>query len=85
MLLPLSLSTRPRLPLIGAPMFLASTPRLLAAQCRSGIVGAMPALNARSTDLLDDWLAKLAALLGPRAQAAPRSEYAAGAGSGRPV
>jgi len=44
-------------------MFLASTPRLVVAQCQAGIVGAVPALNARSTDLLDDWLAELAALL----------------------
>ncbi|WP_324251838.1 nitronate monooxygenase [Paraburkholderia saeva] len=50
-------------------MFLASTPRLVAAQCRAGIVGAMPALNARSTDLLDGWLAELAALLEQPARA----------------
>jgi nitronate monooxygenase len=44
-------------------MFLASSPGLVAAQCQAGIVGAMPAMNARSTEVLDDWLAELVALL----------------------
>lgn len=57
--LPASLSSLLRLPLIAAPMFLASTPRLVAAQCRAGIVGSLPALNARSPEILDDWLAEL--------------------------
>ncbi|WP_191833453.1 NAD(P)H-dependent flavin oxidoreductase [Pseudomonas fluorescens] len=57
--LPDFLSNRLRLPLIGAPMFLASTPPLVTAQCRAGIIGAMPALNARSPAQLDDWLAQL--------------------------
>jgi nitronate monooxygenase len=57
--LPAVLSDRLRLPLVAAPMFLASSPRLVEAQCRAGIVGSMPALNARSVDMLDDWLAQL--------------------------
>ncbi|MFJ3370562.1 NAD(P)H-dependent flavin oxidoreductase [Pseudomonas sp. NPDC086251] len=59
MALPPSIAQRLRLPLVGAPMFLASTPALVAAQCRAGILGSMPALNARSSQQLDDWLFSL--------------------------
>src|ERR1700677_2962385 len=48
-----------RLPVIGAPMFIVSTPRLVLAQCKAGIVGAFPALNARPASQLDDWLAQI--------------------------
>lgn len=44
------------LPVIAAPMFIASGPALVAAQCKAGIVGAFPALNARPADMLDNWL-----------------------------
>lgn len=44
------------LPVIGAPMFIASGPALVLAQCKAGIVGAFPALNARPAELLDKWL-----------------------------
>lgn len=47
------------LPVIGSPMFIASGPALVAAQCKAGIVGAFPALNARPADQLDVWLAEL--------------------------
>ena len=48
-----------RLPLIGAPLFLIAQPDLVIAQCKAGIVGAFPALNARPKELLDDWLSKI--------------------------
>lgn len=51
------------LPVIGSPMFIASGPALVAAQCKAGIVGAFPALNARPADLLDTWLTDLQAEL----------------------
>src|SRR5687768_14293408 len=44
-------------------MFIVSTPPLVIAQCLSGIVGAFPALNARSTGQLDEWLSEVAAAL----------------------
>jgi nitronate monooxygenase len=47
------------LPVIGSPMFIASGPALVAAQCKAGIVGAFPALNARPAELLDSWLTGL--------------------------
>ena len=45
-----------RLPVIGAPLFIVSNPKLVIAQCTSGIVGSFPALNARPAELLDEWL-----------------------------
>jgi nitronate monooxygenase len=48
------------LPLIGAPMFIASYPELVIAQCQAGVLGTFPSLNARSTGLLDEWLTRIA-------------------------
>lgn len=47
------------LPVIGAPLFIISNPALVAAQCKAGIIGAFPALNARPQALLRDWLEQL--------------------------
>jgi len=46
-------------PVIGAPLFIISNPQLVIAQCTSGVVGAMPALNARPAEQLEDWLAEM--------------------------
>ncbi len=51
-----SLKTRLRLPVIGAPQFTVSYPSLVIAQCKAGIVGSFPALNARPAEQLDEWL-----------------------------
>ena len=48
-----------RLPVIGAPLFIISNPKLVIAQCTAGIVGSMPALNARPASQLDEWLAEI--------------------------
>ena len=45
-----------RIPVIGAPLFIVSNPKLVIAQCTAGIVGSFPALNARPAALLDEWL-----------------------------
>ncbi len=47
---------RLRLPVIGSPLFIISVPELVIAQCKAGIVGSFPALNARPQSLLDEWL-----------------------------
>jgi nitronate monooxygenase len=47
---------RLRIPVIGAPMFIVSNPKLVIAQCKGGIVGSFPALNARPASKLDEWL-----------------------------
>jgi nitronate monooxygenase len=51
-----SILSRLRLPIIGAPLFIISNPKLVIAQCTSGIVGSFPALNARPASQLDEWL-----------------------------
>jgi len=47
------------LPIIGAPLFIISNPKLVIAQCQAGVVGSMPALNARPASQLDEWLAEI--------------------------
>ncbi len=59
MSLPTLLEGKLRIPVIGAPMFIISGPELVLAQCKAGIVGAFPALNARPESMLDDWLAQI--------------------------
>ncbi|MEO7178339.1 MAG: nitronate monooxygenase family protein [Allosphingosinicella sp.] len=54
-----SVLQRLRLPAIGAPLFIVSNPDLVIAQCKAGIVGAFPALNARPQSLLDEWLHRI--------------------------
>ena len=56
--LPAPLNALP-FPVIGSPLFIISTPRLVIAQCIAGVMGSMPALNARPAELLDDWLAEI--------------------------
>jgi nitronate monooxygenase len=46
-------------PVIGSPLFIISTPKLVIAQCIAGVVGAMPALNARPAELLEEWLQEI--------------------------
>jgi nitronate monooxygenase len=50
---------RLRLPVIGSPLFIISVPDLVIAQCKAGIVGSFPALNARPQGLLDEWLHRI--------------------------
>jgi nitronate monooxygenase len=59
------------LPVIGSPMFIASGPELVKAQCKAGIVGAFPALNARPAELLDSWLTEIQGELAAYKQANP--------------
>ena len=56
MTLPSPLFDRLRLPVIGSPLFIVSGPELVIAQCKAGIVGSFPALNARPQTQLDEWL-----------------------------
>ena len=48
-----------RIPVVGAPLFIVSNPKLVIAQCTSGIVGSFPSLNARPAELLDEWLREI--------------------------
>jgi len=58
MALPPVLANLP-LPIIGSPLFIISNPKLVIAQCTAGVVGSMPALNARPAEQLDEWLAEI--------------------------
>lgn len=59
------------LPVIGAPLFIISNPRLVIEQCKAGVVGAMPALNARPAEQLEDWLAEITDALAAHDRAHP--------------
>jgi nitronate monooxygenase len=74
--IPEILRGRLRLPVIGAPMFIVSTPRLVLAQCKAGIVGSFPALNARPAAQLDDWLAQITEELASHSRANPAAKVA---------
>jgi nitronate monooxygenase len=59
------------LPIIGSPLFIISNPKLVIEQCKAGIVGSMPALNARPAEQLDEWLAEITETLAAYNKANP--------------
>jgi nitronate monooxygenase len=59
------------LPIIGAPLFIVSNPKLVIAQCKAGVVGSMPALNARPAEQLEEWLAEITEALAAHDRAHP--------------
>ena len=69
--LPAILDGALRIPVIGAPMFIVSGPELVIAQCKAGIVGSFPALNARPQSMLDEWLKRIKDELGDHAARHP--------------
>lgn len=66
-----SLRAALRLPVIAAPMFIVSGPELVIAQCKAGIVGSFPALNARPQSQLDEWLHQIGEALAEHDRAHP--------------
>ena len=71
MALPDILKDKLRLPAVGAPLFIISHPALVIAQCKAGIVGAFPALNARPISQLDEWLHEITEALAAHDRAHP--------------
>jgi len=69
--IPACLDGRLSLPAIGAPMFIISNPDLVIAQCKAGVVGSFPALNARPAEQLDEWLAEITEALAAHDRAHP--------------
>ena len=69
--IPASLNQNLALPVICAPMFIISNPDLVIAQCKGGVIGSFPALNARPKELLDEWLTRIRAELAADPNAAP--------------
>jgi len=74
--LPTSFRDRLSIPVIGSPLFIASTPDLVIEQCKAGIVGAFPALNARPATALDEWLTRIRTELADHAAANPGAKVA---------
>jgi nitronate monooxygenase len=68
--------SRLALPVIGSPLFIISNPKLVIEQCKAGIVGAMPALNARPAAQLDEWLAEITETLAAHDRAHPEAKAA---------
>lgn len=64
------------LPVIASPMFIVSGPELVIAQCKEGIVGSFPALNARPIEQLDEWLFRIKSELSEYAEAHPTKKVA---------
>jgi len=60
-----------QLPVIASPLFIISTPKLVIEQCKAGVIGSMPALNARPASLLDEWLAEITETLASYNKANP--------------
>ena len=71
MALPPALHNRLRLPVVGAPLFIISNPDLVIAQCKAGIVGSFPALNARPEPVLEEWLERITSELADHDAANP--------------
>ncbi|WP_269149007.1 hypothetical protein, partial [Enterobacter hormaechei] len=59
MSLPPILQNRLSVPVVGSPLFIISNPDLVIAQCKAGVVGSFPALNARPAELLETWLQRI--------------------------
>src|SRR5580658_2709364 len=76
MALPEILKDKLRLPVVGAPLFIVSHPALVIAQCKAGIVGAFPALNARPISQLDEWLHEITEALAAHDRVHPESPAA---------
>src|SRR3546814_1499086 len=75
--------TRPRLtqakrsrPVIGSPLFIVSGPDLVIAQCKAGIVGSSPALNARPKEVLEEWIIRIKEELAAYQKANPNAKVA---------
>ena len=65
-----------RVPVIGAPMFLVSGPKLVIEQCKAGVIGTFPALNARPQELLDTWLTEIEEALDKHRRERPDAKVA---------
>jgi nitronate monooxygenase len=68
---PVCMQGRLSIPVVGAPLFIISNPDLVIAQCKAGVVGSFPALNARPAEMLDTWLTRIREELDAHDQANP--------------
>ena len=59
MAIPAVMKDKLSIPVVGSPLFIISGPELVIAQCKAGVVGSFPSLNARPLEVLDDWLVQI--------------------------
>ena len=76
MAIPQVMQDRLSVPVVGAPLFIISNPDLVLAQCKAGIVGSFPSLNARPIEQLDEWLSQITGELESYAKANPEKKIA---------
>jgi nitronate monooxygenase len=76
MALPASLAGKLSIPVIGSPLFIISNPDLVIAQCKAGIVGSFPSLNARPIEQFEEWLIRITAELDAARKADPKAKIA---------
>ena len=76
MAIPASLANQLSLPVIGSPLFIISNPDLVIAQCKAGVVGSFPSLNARPIEQLDEWLSRINEELAAARRANPAAKIA---------
>ena len=76
MSIPAAFAGRLSIPVIGSPLFIISNPKLVIAQCIAGVVGSMPALNARPAEQLEEWLIEITEALAAHNRARPEQPAA---------
>ncbi len=76
MAIPASLANQLSIPVIGSPLFIISNPDLVLAQCKAGVIGSFPSLNARPIEQLDEWLARINEELATARRANPAEKIA---------
>ena len=76
MAIPAVMKDKLSIPVVGSPLFIISGPELVIAQCKAGVVGSFPSLNARPLEVLDDWLVQINEELDAYNQANPESPAA---------
>jgi nitronate monooxygenase len=76
MAIPASLANQLSIPVVGSPLFIISNPDLVIAQCKAGVIGSFPSLNARPLEQLDEWLTQINAELAAARKADPRAKIA---------
>ena len=76
MAIPASLANQLSIPVVGSPLFIISNPDLVIAQCKAGVIGSFPSLNARPLAQLDEWLTQIGDELAAARKADPKAKIA---------
>jgi nitronate monooxygenase len=76
MAIPASLANQLSIPVVGSPLFIISNPDLVIAQCKAGVIGSFPSLNARPLEQLDEWLTQINDELAAARKADPKAKIA---------